>query len=104
MRFTKVEVTRSPMSKIVTDVLPWEIKILQLVHGNDNIVVLGTVVADSADIEPNTEYERLVRKYAKNADAGGVPFAALAYGPDPTELAKVIATELSKPELDSLVA
>lgn len=103
MRFTKIRVTRSPMSVIVTDVLPWEPKILKLIHGDENVEVLGTITAESADIEPRTEYERLVRKYAAK-DAASAPYAVMAYGTDPTELSKVIAEELAKPELDSLVA
>ena len=105
MRYTKVKVTRSPMSSTVTDIRPWELKIMKLVHDPSNVeVIMDFDSGGPEDTDAATEYARLVDRYGKNADAGFVPFATLAYGPDPSVLEKVIAECLAASKTDPLVA
>ncbi len=80
MRFLVVNITHSAMAVYTVEVAPWEVPVLEAVHGQDE-----TVVVDDKDyprrqppVNAQSEYDRLALKYKKNE--GDQTFVSLVYG------------------------
>lgn len=60
----RVTVKRDAMTSIPVDVREHEMPILEVLHGDDAIEVVQTMVMDVPDLSVDEEYDRLLRKYA----------------------------------------
>lgn len=55
-------------SRTPVKVFPHEVALLEEIHGTDNIAEVATETVDVADFDPDSELDRLRRKYGKNAE------------------------------------
>ncbi len=98
MRYLKVLVTRSAMDVVTTQVVPWEVPVLEALHGGQvQIVEGGDVYRENEEFpdDAGAEYDRLAAKYGSNNETGQ-SYVALAYGPDREAFAKKLDAERSE--------
>lgn len=79
MDFVLVKITRSESTVLTEAVLPWELPILEAIHGDVNCVVTGTVSVPEWNETPEAEYTRLQAKYKGDTETGQ-EYVALIYG------------------------
>lgn len=73
----------------------WEIPVLQVIHGND-IVVVGQKIVERAIPEPSAEFQRLADRYGpKNEDTPAVAAVYGNYGPGTQALRREIRDSLT---------
>lgn len=88
MRYTICDVRVSELLTKQVSIPPWEVAVLQAIHG-DNVKVVGEEEIDRDPPSPQDEYQRLVNKYRGNKeDAQSV--AALVYGPFDAGVSKIM--------------
>jgi hypothetical protein len=109
MRFLTVNITHSPMAVYAVEVAPWEVPVLEAVHGQDETVVVDDKDYPRRALPDNVqgEYDRLALKYKKNE--GDQTFVSLVYGAGSRGVA-ALAAEIEKERaldprtLDEIVA
>lgn len=90
MRYVIVEVTRSEASARVSEFRPWEVPILQQIHGEPLVQVLGEKDYDKIPYpDPQVEIERLESRY-KNPEGSNQSYVAMVFGLGVTGLARAI--------------
>lgn len=78
----KAEVVHVRLSELHTQQLvvpPWEVPVLQAVHGDADVQVVGSVTLDRELPEPTAEYERLERRYGRDSKSEQA-YVAMVYG------------------------
>jgi hypothetical protein len=88
MRHINCTVRRSELSSIAACVLPWEIPVLEFLHGVENVTVTGEVDMERAVDGPQAEFQRLENAYGKDAE-NGMSFVAQVYGNGGIGIAKL---------------
>jgi hypothetical protein len=80
MRFIKLTLTRSETTIIPLTVVPWEVPLLEAVHGGERITIDGEVEVANRDYpDAPGEFQRLLLKYKMDTDSGQ-DYVALVYG------------------------
>lgn len=79
MRHIKAEVRRSELSTVSVSVLPWDIPVLENLHGVENVVVHGEEDRPHPYDGPGAEYQRLENAYGKDTETGQT-WVAQTYG------------------------
>lgn len=98
MKYYQVKITRDLTLAFTQEVGKWEIPLLELMNGPENVEVEGEIDVRRDYPDAPSEYERLLRRY-KNRDEQNrltAPPVELVYGVGSrgvSELAKVIADE-----------
>ena len=98
MKYYQVKITRDLTLAFTQEVGKWEIPLLELMNGPENVEVEGEIDVRRDYPDAPSEYERLLRRY-KNRDEQSrltAPPVELVYGVGSrgvAELAKVIADE-----------
>jgi hypothetical protein len=77
IKHNKVRVRLSELHTKTRAFPPWEIPVLQAVHGDDAVKVVGNVDIDSELPDPALEYERLAERYPNPT---GPTYVAQVYG------------------------
>lgn len=90
MRYVMVKLTRSEAAERISEFRPWEVPILQLIHGDELVTVVGEVDYDKiAYPDAQAEYERLETKY-KGPEGSDVSYCRQVYGIGSARLYKAI--------------
>lgn len=94
MRFLKLQVVKSALSQPIVEVVPWELPILQLIHGEGQVIQVGEVEVAREYPDPASEFNRLNARYGSISE-GGEPksVVVLVYGHNPERLSQVIEQE-----------
>jgi hypothetical protein len=80
VRRIQVIIVRSERESAALSVGAWEIDILRLVHGAQNVAV-GEAITDKSEYpDASTEFDRLCRRYGEDRENGGAPYAAQVFG------------------------
>jgi hypothetical protein len=92
MKYPVVLLNRSETDNIEIAVAPWEVPVLQVVHGSDRVIDTGrTEDVDREVPTAQAEYDRLDAKYKRDAGTGQ-RYVVAVYGVDATQLEEAIAT------------
>ncbi len=89
MRHIMCEVRRSEISSIATKVLPWDIPVLEFLHGVENVIVHGECDEHRVIDGPQQEFTRMENAYGRDPETnqsyvsqvygnGGIGIAKLA--------------------------
>lgn len=86
MRYQVISLARSETETIEFAVAPWEVPVLQLVHGSDRVGVTDRFEDVGREVpESKAEYDRMDAKYKRDAETGQ-RYVAAVYGLDLTQL------------------
>jgi len=80
MRFSVVQITRNEAFKSIREFKPWEVPILEQIHGAGNVAVVGEV--DYPKVEwpsASEEFDRLAQRY-KKPEGSEQPYVAVVFG------------------------
>jgi hypothetical protein len=101
MRRLKVSLTKNELLRQELDCLPWELPLMQLVHGENNVQELGEEYDDGQPLpSAETEYARLDARYGIDRDSKQRRIASV-YGLGAAgvkKLAKAMGAKASKQE------
>lgn len=90
MRYVMVKVTRSEAAERVSEFRPWEVPILQLIHGDELVHVVGEVDYDKIPYpDAQAEYERMETKY-RAPEGSDASYCRQVYGIGAARLHKAI--------------
>jgi hypothetical protein len=112
MRFITVKVTRDTNSSHAGDVAPWELPILDFMHGEGNVQRVGETFTSTELPEAAEEFNRLVTRYGMDNETG-IANTAQVYGQarvgvkalgDEIEKERVSERAREKAEADALAA
>lgn len=99
MRYSRVSVTRNETSRVSLTVPAWEIPILGLIYGDENIVDSGDTVDNDSDYpSAEAEFDRLSRRYKDNSETG-VSFVGAIYGQGPAGI-RALKAEIDEVHFD----
>lgn len=101
MRHIEAEVRRSELSTIAVSVLPWDIPVLENMHGAENVIVHGESDKPAAFDGPQAEYARLESAYGKDTETNQT-WVAQTYGAGPIGVAKLAQFIEEQKDGDSL--
>lgn len=83
MRYARVSVNRNETSRVSLTIPAWEIPILGLIYGDENVVDSGEFVESPNEYPAaDAEFDRLSRRYKDNTETS-VAFVAAIYGQGP---------------------
>lgn len=82
MRYVKLRVYRNETTQHEIDVGVWEVPLIQMLHGLDNVTEIGEVESRRPYPDAEKEYDRLERRYKMNVESG-VSVVAMVYGQAP---------------------
>lgn len=83
MRYVDVLIERDERLSIPRQVPSWEIPVLQLVHGEEKIIVKGDINVPQRDYPAaSDEFNRLVQRYGEDV-ATETPYVVMVYGQGP---------------------
>jgi hypothetical protein len=95
MKYISVKLTRSETESVQRDMPPWEIPVLQMVHGPEKVEIVGEKdVSDQEYPEAAMEFDRLSRRYSDDP-ATNVFHVAAVYGQPPFGVNK-LAEEIER--------
>lgn len=80
MKMSVVQVKKSELQSQKLVVPPWEVPVLQAVHGSDFVTEVGTESQERDAPDATEEYKRLERRYGTDRENGGLSFVAQVYG------------------------
>jgi hypothetical protein len=92
-KYSRVQLDRSETTKLVVDVVPWEVAMLAAVNGGDRVSVIGETPTRKSLPNAGLEYDRLAAKY--KADPSGREYVSLVYGEGERGV-KALADEIAK--------
>lgn len=87
-RHIKAEIRRSELSTIAVKVLPWDIPVLEFLHGVENVIVHGEVEAEANIDGAKQEYDRMEQAYGKDTETG-TTYVSQVYGNGGIGIAKL---------------
>jgi hypothetical protein len=79
----RVQIRKNEAFTVECAVPPWEVPILNAVHGPDNVKEVGHKLIDRALPEPQDEFDRLNNRYKRSRDENGAistPYVHMVYG------------------------
>lgn len=79
MRFITVKVTRDTINSHAGDVAPWELPILDFVHGEGNVQRTGETFTNAPFPEVGEEFNRLITRYGMDNETG-IAYTNQVYG------------------------
>lgn len=80
MRKLKVHVRINELHTQPLDVPPWEVPLLAVIHGENEIEVQGEMFDDQPVPSAEDEYERLHRRYGAHSETPEQPYVVAVYG------------------------
>lgn len=92
--YARVSVERSEHTKQIVTVPPWEVPILEMVHGPEYVKVVGKRTARRPRPDAADEFQRLVSRY-RTSEENGQPIVAFVYGAGTIGVQK-LAEEIAK--------
>lgn len=101
MRHIKAEVRRSELSTIGVEVLPWDIPVLENMHGVENVTVHGETDKPAIFDGAQAEYARLESAYGKDTETNQT-WVGQTYGVGPIGVAKLTQFIEEQKDGDSL--
>lgn len=90
MRYINCTVRRSELSSIATSVLPWDIPVLEFLHGVENVTVTGEEDKPAQVDSAQAEYTRMEQAYGKDSETQQT-FVSQVYGNGGMGVAKLAA-------------
>lgn len=84
MKMVNVTIRRSPMMELPLTVGEHEVPVLQAVHGDSGVTVVGSA-PDAHTPDAGMEYDRLRRQYGMDRDRNQT-YAEIVYGRGPAQL------------------
>lgn len=90
MQLVEVRVERDERLAIPTSVAPWEVPILQTVHGPEKIIEVRKHFDGRGYPDPSIEFDRLVRRYGQHVESE-TPWAVKVYGEPPRSIRELSA-------------
>lgn len=83
MRYVELRVERNEHLMIARAVPPWEVPVLQLIHGEEKVVVTGEIWVDDRELpDAGAELDRMSTRYGIHAPTE-TAFAVMVYGQAP---------------------
>lgn len=73
MRLVQVKITQSEVQSSQLEVGAWEVDVLRMIHGPNNVEIVGESRCKRAYPDPAAELDRLHRRYGARNDEGGTP-------------------------------
>jgi len=101
MRHIKAEVRRSELATIAVEVLPWDIPVLENLHGVENVIVHGESDKPAHFDGPAAEYARLEQAYGKDNETNQ-SWVGQTYGNGPLGVSKLAQFIEEQKDGDSL--
>jgi hypothetical protein len=99
VRLVQVRVTQSEVQSSQLEVGAWEVDVLRVIHGPQNVEVVGESSCKRDYPDPAAELDRLHRRYGARNDEGGTPVnsgVSAVYGVNGAErIAEIIEREQS---------
>jgi len=83
IRHIRVEVRKDEHTTLPISVAEWELPILEVVHGPDNVKQIGDKLVDRQPSEVRDEFDRLTNRYGRSENedgAKGPPFTHIVFG------------------------
>lgn len=78
-KYAQVALNRSETTKLTISVPPWEVPVMQAVHGSDVCQVVGEVEVRRELPDADSEFVRLTNRY-KDEKKSGQQFVEIVYG------------------------
>jgi hypothetical protein len=107
IRCHRVEIRKDEHTTLPTAVPAWELPILQVVHGPDNVKVVGEKLIDRQPPEAHDEFVRLTNRYGRSEQEDGTkgpPFTHIVWGQlGQQKLAEAIQSAITEAPQGSLV-
>jgi len=95
MKYVSVQLIRSETESVQRDMPPWEVAVLQMVHGPEKVKVVGEKdVPDQDYPDAYQEFDRLSQRYGADTKSD-VYFVAAVYGQPPFGVTK-LAEEIER--------
>lgn len=82
MRYVMVRVERNEHLAIARPVAPWEIPVLELVHGQEKIIVVGDEFIDRELPDAGAEFDRLSARYGEHVPTE-TAYSVMVFGQAP---------------------
>lgn len=79
----RIEIRKNEAFTVESAVPPWEVPILEVVHGPDNVKRVGEKLIDRELPDPQDEFVRLNNRYKRSRDETGAistPYVHMVYG------------------------
>lgn len=80
MKFAIVNVVLSELHTQQLIVAPWEVPVLQAVHGSNDVTVVGEKDVKREPPDPADEFERLRNRYRAPSGENAIPYVVQVYG------------------------
>jgi hypothetical protein len=83
VKFNTLEIRRNESTTVRTTVPAWEVPLLQALHGQMNVNILGTEVRNAEVPDAETEFQRLEGRYGRTRQEDGsvgMPYAQAVFG------------------------
>jgi hypothetical protein len=77
--YSEVRVDVSEHTKLLVFVPPWEVPLIEAVHGHEKCEVVGERLVRRSLPDAGAEFDRLITRYGIDTD-NGQPLVALVYG------------------------